>query len=104
MKLKAIVAAAVIAAPVMFSSAAMADGAAAYKAKGCAGCHGADAKGGMGGVAPLLAGQSEAYTIEQFKLIRDGQRTTGKASMMKGAVASVTDDEIKAIAGYLKGL
>lgn len=104
MKLKAIVAAAVIAAPVMFSSAAIADGAGLYKAKGCAGCHGADAKGGMGGVAPLLAGQSDKYVVEQFQLIRDGKRTTGKSSMMKGAVAAVTDDEITAIAGYLKGL
>ena len=99
---KGLIAAAVIAAPVMFSSAAMADGAAVYK--GCAGCHGADAMGGMGGKAPRLAGMGEKYIVEQFKLIRDGKRASGKSGMMKGAVSAVTDAEAEQIAAYVAGL
>ncbi len=97
-----VVGAALVAAPMMFSQAAVAaDGAALYKAKGCAGCHKADA---MGQVGPRLAGQMEAYTLEQFKLIRDGKRTSGKSGMMAGAVKSVTDEEAAAIAKYVAGL
>ena len=95
-----VVGAALIAAPLMFSSAAMADGAGLYKSKGCAGCHGADA---MGAVGPRLAGQQEKYILEQFKLIRDGQRASGKSGMMAGAVKSVTDADAAAIAAYLAG-
>ena len=96
-----IVGVAVVAAPLMFSSAAVAAGADLFKAKGCAGCHGPTA---MGAVGPQLAGKEEAFIVEQFKMIRDGQRTTGKAPMMAGAVKKVTDEEAAEIAKYLSGL
>ncbi len=97
--LKGLVAATVIAVPVMFSSAVMADGATIYKK--CAGCHGADAMGGMGGKAPRLAGMGDKYIAEQFKLIRDGKRASGASPMMKGAVASVSDADADTVAKYL---
>ncbi len=78
-----------------------AKGATLFKSKGCAGCHGANA---MGGIGPRLAGQHEEYLIVQFKLIRDGKRASGQAPMMSGAVKSVTDAEITDIAGYLTAL
>ncbi len=78
-----------------------AKGAALFKSKGCAGCHGTNA---MGAIGPRLAGQHEAYLIDQFKLIRDGKRASGQSSMMSGAVKSVTDAEITEIAGYLTAL
>ena len=96
-----IVGAALVAAPLMFSNAAVAGGADLYKAKGCAGCHGPTA---MGAVGPRLAGQMEKYVLEQFKLIRDGKRASGKSGMMKGAVASVSDGDAAAIAKYVAGL
>jgi len=96
-----VIGAAIVAVPMMFSTAAVADGKGLFGSKGCAGCHGPT---GMGSVGPRLAGQQEKYLVEQFKLIRDGKRTSGKSGMMKGAVAAVTDDDITAIAGYLKGL
>jgi len=100
--LTGVVSAAVIAVPMMFSTtASAADGAALFKAKGCAGCHGADA---MGKIGPRLAGQMEQYIVDQFQFIRDGKRTTGKAPMMSGAVKAVTNDEVAAIAKYLTGL
>ena len=99
---KGLVAAAVIAVPVAFSSAAMASGADVYKK--CAGCHGADAMGGMGGMAPRLAGMGEKYVAEQFKLIRDGKRASGKSGMMKGAVAGVSDADADAVAKHVAGM
>ena len=52
----AVVSAAVVAIPMMFSQAAVAaDGEALYKAKGCAGCHAPNA---MGAVGPRLPGSS----------------------------------------------
>jgi len=93
--------AAVVAASMMFSQAASADGASLYKSKGCAGCHGPTA---MGAVGPRLAGQQEKYLVEQFKLIRDGQRTSGKSKIMVGAVKSVTDGDIAAIAKHLAAM
>ena len=101
MKFKALVGAAVVAIPMMMSQGAVAADGKAICGSKCAGCHGPT---GMGTVGPRLAGQMEKYLVEQFKLIRDGKRTSGKAGMMKGAVASVSDDDIAAIASYLSGL
>ncbi len=99
--IKGVIGAALVAVPMMMSQGAVAaDGKAIYGSK-CAGCHGPT---GMGTVGPRLAGQQEKYLVEQFKLIRDGKRTSGKSAMMKGAVASVSDDDIKAIAAYLSAL
>jgi len=94
-----VVAAALIAAPMMFSTAASADEA-TFKAK-CAGCHGPT---GMGTVGPRLAGQQKQYIVDQFKLIRDGQRASGKSPMMKGAVAGVTDEQAASIADFLAAM
>lgn len=96
-----VVGAAAVAIPMMFSGAAVADGAGLYKSKGCAGCHAPNA---MGAVGPRLAGQQEKYVLAQFKLIRDGKRASGMSGMMKGAVSKVTDDEAAAIAAYVAGL
>ena len=104
MKLKQIIfgsCAITLAAAFAASSVQAADGEALYKAKGCVACHGATA---MGAVGPRLAGIQANYLSEQFILIRDGKRTSGKSGMMAGAVKSVSDDEAKAITGYLAGL
>lgn len=84
-----------------FSTAAIADGKTLYSSNGCEGCHGT---AGSGSVGPRLAGQQEKYLVEQFKLIRDGKRTSGLATMMGPAVSGVNDDDIKVIANYLSRL
>jgi len=93
--------AAVFATSLLFSQAILADGASLFKSKGCAGCHGQKA---MGAVGPRLAGQQENYLVDQFKLIRDGKRTSGKSGIMVGAVKSVTDNEIAQIAKHLTAM
>lgn len=76
-------------------------GAALYKAKLCHTCHGADGKTTTMPVYPKIAGQNEAYIVQQIKDIKDGKRTNGMAAAMKPMVASVSEDEIKKIAKWL---
>ena len=80
------------------------DGAAIYTAKGCMACHGADAKSAIMPTYPNLAGQNAAYLLEQMKDIKSGARNNGQTAVMKGIIASVSDDEMDALAKYLAGL
>jgi cytochrome c len=100
-RLTAIIGLALLGSLLMSSQVGAADGSALFKAKGCAGCHGPTA---MGAVGPRLAGIQAPYLFDQFKLIRDKKRTSGKSGMMAGAVKNVTNDEAKAITDYLGGL
>jgi cytochrome c len=75
----------------MMSTAAFAeDGAALYKAK-CAGCHGA---AGEGKVGPAIKGKANVADV----LTKGG---LAKAPHTK-PMASLTDDQVKAIAAFLK--
>ena len=87
--------AAFFAAPVMAE-----DGKALYNNKGCAACHG-EAGASLAPTFPKLKGQHAGYLAQQAAYIRDGKRTNSGASMMKGAVAGVTDAEFMAIGEYL---
>ena len=82
-------------------TAAAADGAALYTSKLCNTCHGADAKTPIMPTYPKLAGQNAPYAAQQIKDIRDGKRTNGMAAAMKAMVATLTDDEVEAIAEWL---
>ena len=71
----------------------------------CAGCHGADGKTKAMGKAPVLAGQSAADLESHLKGYKAGTRNEhGMGALMKGQVASMSDDDIKAIAAYMAGL
>ncbi len=80
---------------------AAADGAALYTSKGCAACHGADAKSPIMPVYPKLAGQNAGYALNQMKDIKSGARNNGQTAAMKGIVMSISDEELKAIADWL---
>lgn len=85
-------------------SAMAADGAALYTSKGCAACHGADAKSPIMPQYPKVAGQSKEYVTQQLTDIKTGSRSNGQSIVMKGVMAGVSDEEITAIAEYLSGL
>jgi mono/diheme cytochrome c family protein len=68
------------------------DGAALYKAK-CAACHGADAAGKPALKAPAVKGKTEAQ-------IKKGFAETPKHNGVK----TMSDAQVKAIAGYLATL
>jgi len=80
------------------------DGKALYTAKNCHTCHGADGNTPIAPIYPKLAGQVEQYLTAQSIDIRDGKRTNGASMAMKALVATVTDDEFKAISKWLAGL
>lgn len=66
------------------------------KASMCLGCHGSNAEGR--GQFPRLAGQNPEYLLAQLKNFKDGSRTGGP---MSGIVASLSEEDMKAIAAYL---
>jgi len=83
------------------------DGAALYKnpAKGgCAACHGKDAKSPILKSYPKLAGQNEAYLLQQLKDIKSGKRNNGMTAAMKGIMHLVNDAEMAAMAKYISTL
>jgi cytochrome c6 len=99
--MKKLVACVSLAALTMAGTMAFAAGADDYKAK-CAMCHGADGKGAMAKkmgshdlTDPAVQGKSEA---DIAGIITNGQ---GKMTGFKG---KLSDDQIKAIAGYVKTL
>jgi len=85
-------------------SAMAADGAALYTSKGCAACHGADAKTPIMPQYPKIAGQSKEYVTQQMNDIKSGARSNGQSAVMKGIIAGVSDEETVAIAEYISSL
>ena len=85
----------------LVGNASAADGAALYQAKGCAACHGADAKTPIMPVYPKLAGQNAQYAFNQMKDIKSGARNNGQTAVMKGIVAGISDEDLQAIAEWL---
>ena len=80
------------------------DGSALYVAKGCVACHGVDAKSPVMPSYPKLAGLPGPYAVNQMKDIKSGARNNGQAMVMKGIMASVSEEEIQAIAEWLSTL
>ncbi|WP_178863011.1 c-type cytochrome [Thiomicrorhabdus cannonii] len=66
------------------------------KANTCVGCHGMDGNSVVPNF-PKLAGQHAAYLEKQLKDFRDGFR---KDATMTPFAKGLTDEEIKALAGY----
>ncbi len=75
-----------------------------YAAKACIGCHGAEGRGAPIPGYPSLAGQNPRYALAQMQFIRDGMRTNGQSLVMKGIVAALSDEELRAIADYLASI
>jgi len=76
---------------------------------GCAGCHGADAKGNAALSAPRLAGQLEGYLVTQLKNFKAGIRGTAEGdaggALMRPMASLLADDQaIEDVAAYLASL
>jgi len=71
----------------------------------CAGCHGADGKTKAMGKAAPVAGQSAADLETKLAGYKAGTvNAVGMGMLMKGQVASMSDEEIKAVSEYMAGL
>ena len=82
-------------------TAVAADGATLYTTKACASCHGADANTPIMPSYPKLGGQNAEYAYNQMKDIASGARNNGQTAAMKAIIATVSDEEMKAIAEWL---
>jgi len=86
---------------ITMSASLIAGDAAAGKAKSaaCGGCHGFDGNSPIA-IYPKLAGQNEAYIVKQVKDFKAD--TTRKNELMKGMVASLTDEDAADIGAYFQ--
>jgi cytochrome c553 len=69
---------------------------------GCIGCHMANGEGSPR--YPRLAGQRQAYAVQQLMDFKSGKRSNDRAHVMRALAGRLTDDEIRAVAEYLAGL
>lgn len=69
------------------------------KTAACAGCHGANGEGV--GPNPALAGKPEAQLVQAMKDYKSGARNN---AIMKGMVASLSDDDMANVAAYYASL
>lgn len=71
----------------------------------CLACHGPTGQGNPAAGWPAIAGQHATYSAAQLTAYRAKQRATdGDTQMMRNVSATLTDDEIKAVASYIQGL
>lgn len=80
------------------------DGAALYASKTCIACHGKDANTPIMATYPRLAGQNADYAYAQMLDIKSGARDNGQSAAMKGVMALVNEQELRAIADWLAAL
>jgi cytochrome c553 len=69
---------------------------------GCVGCHLAKGEGYQR--YPRLAGQRQAYIVQQLMDFKSGARSNDRARVMRAVAGRLTDDEIRAVAEYVAGL
>ena len=78
------------------------DGNRATGVPGCVGCH---LPNGMGYQRyPRLAGQAQAYIVQQLVDFKSGARSNDRARVMRAVAGRLADDEIRAVAEYVAGL
>ena len=81
-----------------------ADGHKLYNERTCVACHGKDAKTPILPEYPKLAGQSQAYLLQQMKDIKSGARSNGNTAAMRGIMFLVNDEDMAVLAAYLSSL
>ena len=69
---------------------------------GCIGCHLPEGEGSQR--YPRLAGQRQAYTVQQLIDFKSGTRSNDRARVMRSVAGRLTDEEMRAVAEYLAGL
>jgi len=71
----------------------------------CIACHGPTGRGNPAANYPALAGQHSAYSAKQLRDYASGARKSdGKTRIMRDIAATLSEDEIVALASYVQGL
>lgn len=84
------------------SSLLASDGAALYKK--CSSCHGAVAEKQALGKSQVIAGWDATKVQDALKGYKDGSYGGAMKGLMKGQVASLSDDDIKALSEHIASL
>jgi cytochrome c553 len=79
-------------------------GNAATKVPACLACHGPDGRGNLPANYPAIRGQQATYVSAQLNAYKAGQRTTDLNKIMRNVTASMSADEIAAVASYVQGI
>lgn len=74
------------------------------KVPACMSCHGPNGAGNGPAGWPALAGQHPDYTGKQLRDFANAQRPGGPNDMMSDLASRLSEEEIKAVSGYLAGL
>ena len=69
---------------------------------GCVGCHLPNGEGAQR--YPRLAGQRQAYIVQQLMEFKKGARGNDRARVMRAVAGRLTDEEMRAVAEYVAGL
>ena len=75
----------------------------AEKAGSCMACHGAEGKATVP-LYPSLAGQHAPYLEHALQAYKKGERSGGRAEVMKAFVAGLSDDDMADLAAYYSSL
>jgi cytochrome c553 len=70
----------------------------------CAGCHGPDGRGNAPAGFPAIHGQHATYVAAQLRAYKSGARATDPNQMMRIIAASLSEEEIDAVASFIQGL
>ena len=70
----------------------------------CIACHGPAGKGNAAAKYPAVAGQHATYIVNQLKLYAADERRTDPNQMMRNIAASLSADDMQAVASYMQGL
>ncbi len=72
----------------------------------CMACHGPTGRGNPGAGYPVLAGQHAAYSANQLRAYRAGERQTDaqQFQVMRNIAALLSDKDILAVTSYIQGL
>ena len=79
-----------------------ADGASLYKK--CMGCHGAQAEKAALGKSKIVANMSEDEIVTAINGYKDGTYGGAMKGLMKGQVASFSQEDTKSVAAYIASL
>ncbi|CAA6808410.1 MAG: Cytochrome C553 (soluble cytochrome f) [uncultured Campylobacterales bacterium] len=72
--------------------------------KRCIACHGVNGEKKAMNASPVIQGYDENKTISTLKGYKDGTYGGKMKMLMKGQVASLSDEDIKSLASYIKTL
>ena len=77
------------------------DGGQLFLTKACLSCHGPDGRTPLLPIYPKVAGQNADYLYNQLRDFKNGSRSNGQAAVMLGLMASLNEEEMRALADWL---